>query len=411
MPSPPRPSTPCSTSSTPASASSTGPSNGRGASSRPGISVTSRIPHVIVANQVARVARLKVRRELERGQIDAAFRDLSRLMRLSRDLLPRGVPIAGMVSASIDGLAVADIILPMLAAPGLTVAHCDQILALLDRARGSIGRRLHRRHAGRLPLRPRHAPRPRLRARSAPQGMGDVRHPRRPIDRRRDRRADLLRPRRQRTIAPPEHRPADQRARRADVIAEEHPGPRRPHRPDVSRGAGDAGREAQRALSRIAIRGRRQRRRANPPIDPAAAVDGRPGRPHAGHSRACCGAITPFTQSVARSKAMTRTRGGPGRGPSLAARPRREPAAVAGRGRQGSRPAVRAGRPLRRPADPLRGRRRPADGLRHRAGRPRRRRTDRQHPDARFGRRAPASAGSVTQSRGCVPPMRSDTML
>ena len=96
-----------------------------------GISITSRSPHVIVANQVARVARLKVRRELERGQLDAALRDLSRLMRLSRDLLPRGVPIAGMVSASIDGLAVNDIILPMLAAPGLTVAYCDRILALL----------------------------------------------------------------------------------------------------------------------------------------------------------------------------------------------------------------------------------------------------------------------------------------
>ena len=35
-----------------------------------------------------RVARLKVRRELERGELDAALRDLARLLRLSRDLLP-----------------------------------------------------------------------------------------------------------------------------------------------------------------------------------------------------------------------------------------------------------------------------------------------------------------------------------
>ncbi len=55
-----------------------------------GLNVASQIPHAIVAGQVGRVARLKVRRELERGEFEAALRDLSRLLRFSRDLRPAG---------------------------------------------------------------------------------------------------------------------------------------------------------------------------------------------------------------------------------------------------------------------------------------------------------------------------------
>ena len=67
-----------------------------------GIGATARIPHAQVVSNVGRVARLKVSRELERGELDAALRDLARLLRLSRDLLPRGVMIADIVSASAD---------------------------------------------------------------------------------------------------------------------------------------------------------------------------------------------------------------------------------------------------------------------------------------------------------------------
>jgi RNA polymerase sigma factor (sigma-70 family) len=95
------------------------------------LGATAQVPHVTVARQVGRVTVLKVRRELERGEIDAALRDLARLLRLTRDLLPRGVMIVDMVSAAIDGVAAKDVIEPLLAAPGLTVAHCDRLLALL----------------------------------------------------------------------------------------------------------------------------------------------------------------------------------------------------------------------------------------------------------------------------------------
>ncbi len=95
------------------------------------LGTTARIPHVQAAGSVARVARLKVHRELERGELDAALRDLTRLLRLSRDLLPRGVMTAGMVSSSIDRTAIENVIVPMLKAPGMTVPHCDKLLALL----------------------------------------------------------------------------------------------------------------------------------------------------------------------------------------------------------------------------------------------------------------------------------------
>jgi RNA polymerase sigma factor (sigma-70 family) len=96
-----------------------------------GLGVTARIPHVQTVGHVGRVVRLKVCRELERGEFDAAFRDLSRLLRLSRDLLPRGAMITTMVSAATDRAAVENVIVPMLNAKRLTAEHCDRILALL----------------------------------------------------------------------------------------------------------------------------------------------------------------------------------------------------------------------------------------------------------------------------------------
>ena len=92
---------------------------------------TARIPHAMVARQVARVAVLKVRRERERGEFDAAIRDLARLLRLSRDLLPQAGMIVDLVSASIEGSASREIILPLLTTPGLTIEHCDRLLAML----------------------------------------------------------------------------------------------------------------------------------------------------------------------------------------------------------------------------------------------------------------------------------------
>jgi RNA polymerase sigma factor (sigma-70 family) len=95
------------------------------------IGSTARIPHAQVVSNVVRVARLKVRRELERGELDAAIRDLARLLRLARDLLPRGVMITAIVSSSAERGTIEHVVLPMLTAKGLTALHCDRMLALL----------------------------------------------------------------------------------------------------------------------------------------------------------------------------------------------------------------------------------------------------------------------------------------
>jgi hypothetical protein len=95
------------------------------------IGVTAQVPHAQAARNVARVAALKIRRELDRGEFDAALRDLARLLRLSRDLLPRGYMITALVSVAIDISVARDGILPALATASLTVTQCDQLLALL----------------------------------------------------------------------------------------------------------------------------------------------------------------------------------------------------------------------------------------------------------------------------------------
>jgi hypothetical protein len=97
-----------------------------------GLGVTTRIPHVQSVGHVVRVTRLKVYREIERVELDAAIRDCARLLRLSRDLIARGTLVTQMVSSSTARSAVEYVMMPLLKAPGLTAEHCDQILKILE---------------------------------------------------------------------------------------------------------------------------------------------------------------------------------------------------------------------------------------------------------------------------------------
>jgi hypothetical protein len=93
--------------------------------------VTAYAAHVQTARNVARVAQLRVRQFLEKGEIDPAIRDLKRLLRLSRDLIPRGFAITDLTAAAIDEVSIKQIIIPLLSAPGLTIEQCDRVLELL----------------------------------------------------------------------------------------------------------------------------------------------------------------------------------------------------------------------------------------------------------------------------------------
>ena len=53
------------------------------------------------------------------------------LLRLSRDIRQRGCAVAELVSMSLDSLAYREMIPPILAAPGMTTARCDRLLAAL----------------------------------------------------------------------------------------------------------------------------------------------------------------------------------------------------------------------------------------------------------------------------------------
>jgi RNA polymerase sigma factor (sigma-70 family) len=95
------------------------------------VGTIARVPHAQVAGQVARIVVLKAGREIERGEFDACLRDLRRLLRLSRDLRPRGVMISQIVSAALDQNAFKRVVSPILSAPGVTTSHCDIIISLL----------------------------------------------------------------------------------------------------------------------------------------------------------------------------------------------------------------------------------------------------------------------------------------
>lgn len=98
---------------------------------QPGVGITALLPHVQDARQVVRVASLKARRELEKGDVSGAIADAKMMLRLSRDLQPRGYIISQLVAAAVNTVVVKEIVLPILNAPGLTVRQCDTLLAVL----------------------------------------------------------------------------------------------------------------------------------------------------------------------------------------------------------------------------------------------------------------------------------------
>lgn len=96
-----------------------------------GLGIGALLPHPQAAREVARWTDIKTQRDLERGQWDEAHRNIERLLRLSRDLRRRGPAVSLLVSVAIDGHACEGPIARMLAAPGLSVQHCDRLLAAL----------------------------------------------------------------------------------------------------------------------------------------------------------------------------------------------------------------------------------------------------------------------------------------
>ncbi len=87
--------------------------------------------HDRASGQVVRIAVLRTCRAVDRGEYDAAIRDVEVVLRLVRDKRPRGFMYTQSSLAAITQRVCVEIIKPILAGPRLRVEHCDRLLKVL----------------------------------------------------------------------------------------------------------------------------------------------------------------------------------------------------------------------------------------------------------------------------------------
>ena len=97
-----------------------------------GFDPTAMLPHAQVARQVARVSNLKVQRALERGDLVAAIHEIELVLRLTRDLRPRGVTITQLVADACTQITCSSMVPAVLASPRLRAEHCERLLKVLE---------------------------------------------------------------------------------------------------------------------------------------------------------------------------------------------------------------------------------------------------------------------------------------
>lgn len=88
-------------------------------------------PLVIAGREVARLSQLKVERDIERGDLDAAIRTTGMLLRFSRDLRVRTPLGVQFMADSIDTVAGSSLVTPLLRSPALTTGQSGELLRLL----------------------------------------------------------------------------------------------------------------------------------------------------------------------------------------------------------------------------------------------------------------------------------------
>lgn len=96
-----------------------------------GLGIAAFQDHATAARHVTRLLSLKSARDLARGKTNDAIDDLAVVMRLSRDLRPRGALIVQLVAGSIESIAAREIAVPILSARGLRGDAVDRLLKVL----------------------------------------------------------------------------------------------------------------------------------------------------------------------------------------------------------------------------------------------------------------------------------------
>jgi hypothetical protein len=90
-------------------------------------------PHFDGARTVTRIASLRVQRAVQRGDFDAAIRDVETVLRLATDLRPRGGYVSQLMSATLFQVVGFNLVPAILASARLRAADCDRLLKALAR--------------------------------------------------------------------------------------------------------------------------------------------------------------------------------------------------------------------------------------------------------------------------------------
>jgi hypothetical protein len=96
-----------------------------------GIDYSARLPHAEAVSEVARLVILRARRNVDRGNLDQALPDLDVLLRLARDLRPRGPAVCQDMACTLTEIGYSRVIQPVLASPLFRERHARQLLELL----------------------------------------------------------------------------------------------------------------------------------------------------------------------------------------------------------------------------------------------------------------------------------------
>lgn len=71
---------------------------------------------------------LKIQRDVQRGDLAAAVREVELVLRMVRDLRPRGVLITQLVADALSQYVVSSMISTILASPRLRAEHCERLI-------------------------------------------------------------------------------------------------------------------------------------------------------------------------------------------------------------------------------------------------------------------------------------------
>jgi hypothetical protein len=97
-----------------------------------GVGFTALVPHAQVARQVFRVSSLKLQRALQRGDLAAAIREIEIVLRLARDLRPRGDMISQMVADAVSQAVYSSMLPTVMSSALLRAEHCERLIKLSE---------------------------------------------------------------------------------------------------------------------------------------------------------------------------------------------------------------------------------------------------------------------------------------